>query len=51
MNVQKNQYLCRDFYSAYIMITLEQLKELQLRADKLNQYLAIVEKRIQLEEE
>ena len=33
------------------MITIEQLKELQLRADKLKQYLAIDEKRLQLEEE
>ena len=33
------------------MITIEQLKELQQRADKLKQYLAIDEKRIQLEEE
>lgn len=34
-----------------IMITAEQLKDLQQRADKLSQYLAIDEKRIQLEEE
>ena len=33
------------------MITIEQLKELQQRADKLKQYLAIDEKRVQLEEE
>ena len=33
------------------MITIEQLKEIQLRADKLKQYLAIDEKRVQLEEE
>ncbi len=33
------------------MITIEQLKEVQDRADKLRQYLAIDEKRIQLEEE
>ncbi len=33
------------------MITIEQLKEIQQRADKLKQYLAIDEKRIQLEEE
>ena len=33
------------------MITIEQLKEIQQRADKLKQYLAIDEKRVQLEEE
>ncbi len=33
------------------MITIEQLKDIQDRADKLKQYLAIDEKRIQLEEE
>ena len=33
------------------MITIEQLKDVQVRADKLKQYLAIDEKRIQLEEE
>ena len=33
------------------MITTEQLKDVQLRADKLKQYLQIDEKRIQLEEE
>ncbi len=33
------------------MITIEQLKDIQDRADKLRQYLAIDEKRIQLEEE
>ena len=33
------------------MITIEQLKDIQTRADKLKQYLAIDEKRIQLEEE
>ncbi len=33
------------------MITIEQLKEVQERAEKLRQYLAIDEKRIQLEEE
>ena len=33
------------------MITIEQLKEIQHRADKLKQYLAIDEKRMQLEEE
>ena len=33
------------------MITIEQLKEIQQRADKLRQYLAIDEKRVQLEEE
>ena len=33
------------------MITIEQLKDLEQRADKLKQYLAIDEKRIQLEEE
>ena len=33
------------------MITIEQLKEIQLRADKLKQYLSIDEKRVQLEEE
>ena len=33
------------------MITLDQLKDIQQRADKLKQYLQIDEKRIQLEEE
>ena len=33
------------------MITIEQLKDVQDRADKLKQYLQIDEKRIQLEEE
>ena len=33
------------------MITIEQLKEIQQRAEKLKQYLAIDEKRVQLEEE
>ena len=33
------------------MITIEQLKEVRERADKLKQYLAIDEKRVQLEEE
>ena len=33
------------------MITIEQLKDLQLRADKLRQYLSIDEKKMQLEEE
>ena len=33
------------------MITIDQLKDLQQRADKLKQYLQIDEKRIQLEEE
>lgn len=33
------------------MITIEQLKDIQQRADKLKQYLAIDEKRVQLEEE
>ena len=33
------------------MITIEQLKDVQLRADKLKAYLQIDEKRIQLEEE
>ena len=33
------------------MITIEQLKDVQSRAEKLKQYLAIDEKRIQLEEE
>ena len=33
------------------MITIEQLKDVQSRADKLKSYLAIDEKRIQLEEE
>ena len=33
------------------MITIEQLKDVQQRADKLKSYLAIDEKRIQLEEE
>ena len=33
------------------MITIEQLKDIQLRADKLKTYLQIDEKRIQLEEE
>ena len=33
------------------MITIEQLKEIQQRADKLKQYLSIDEKRVQLEEE
>ena len=33
------------------MITIEQLKEIQQRVDKLKQYLAIDEKRVQLEEE
>ena len=33
------------------MITIEQLKEIQQRADKLKSYLQIDEKRIQLEEE
>lgn len=34
-----------------LMITIEQLKEIELRADKLRQYLQIDEKRMQLQEE
>ena len=33
------------------MITIDQLKDVQQRAEKLKQYLAIDEKRIQLQEE
>ena len=42
-------YLCGQIWC--IMITIEQLKDVQQRADKLKSYLQIDEKRIQLEEE
>ena len=46
-------YLCSRFKLANyrLMITIEQLKDVQQRADKLKAYLQIDEKRIQLEEE